>query len=1477
MPVRATDTSIFRDTKADLRPESTRIYSGMEEANAAVSQENDIVNMISYLSRPVKAAPDPTFDFAARAHRSPFFNANPDAFSDINNSKDWTDVEARLAKENHNMQILASSGKSGIAWAIGASILSPTILLPSGFVRGASVGKIALKSSSWAVAGAGLQEMTIQLNQDERTKETSLLSLTGAAVVGAALGSVVGVMTRKEIDTLASYMAGTQSVRTISATPPSISSGKVESDFDLLGMNADERLVFDADLDEAGYAITKYPTELEGKLQAETPEGFITSIEREGRMTLSAAGANLDMSSYARFRRGEVEDAGAPLATIPPLDYVAARLGPIGRGLYQTYSDVLRFATGLFSQAGMVREGNLRGVASAPGGSIEAISHDLQKHYLRFRDEFAKLYKEYKLGGGKLSRGDFQKEASFTMWRQGQTEAGPALLKAAELIRTKGFGAYFEQANAAGLFEEGVIKDVDPWYMSQIPNRQYSLLHKNRMVNIVRKQIIDQLTQAADKSKSYADFRIQMAEDNIKILALDSEAAIKFAENVKLRTKALGTDFADVFEVDQNIKFLRQVAKDFPDLADDATADALELSTKHAERLGELNKARAIIKRQFAMLGRGRGSSARKAVAMALRMENLAEANVNTLYGVVAYAKRYLDKLATATPEVAEAELQKLVKQFNSSFAKAEKLLDRMNNLQGRMDMLGDALPPVKANQVRLFTTDGRNFYDNKDAAMLNQFATGKTGKPGPMQYLDMVDTSAKKALDSTSNVHMGQTGTHWRPTAAQAKKAQSVPLKQQTADELAAKKSKLVPEHEKRIKLLEAQIEKIRKQKSVDVVSIKAAIDAELDIHLRAVAETMQRRAASVARIEDRLEKVSPEAVEKTIKGQLDIIQDAKAKHVAWLEKDKKSTVIDFDQAPDFHKMADQDAQEFVNSMLGEVGRSPGVQYLMRHGPEKARRVAIDPMRDWGDGDGRWADFLENDADVIVRSYAKTIGGDLSVYKHFGTINPMSKGSKLYDDLEEEFTMLERAVPKELDKAGNPLSQKAQDKKMRRLRAVKKNGIKDLEALVERARHIRGAPEDPESFWYRAGAAFRNLNTMRLMGMVVPASFSDPAAIILKAGMMRTVKYGLVPMITNFKKMKLTAQQLQRMGIVTEIQAHHISRALSETMNEQASGTRVEKGLSFGAQHMGLLAGYDYWNQGMKIFAGAIEGAMIVELLQKVATGKARPFDIAELAAINIDSDLGARIWSEITLTSGGGNQIDEIWMPNTEAWTDLGAKEGFERALTTKINSTIVTPGFERPRWTDVNGLGKMLAQFRSYTFSSTYQSLMHNAQTIRHGGMDGTKAIPGFSMALALGALSYYTWAMSAGRKYQTEMENAPIEKWVDEAISRSGLLGVFAEIQRGLSQNPDLPVTFSDRPLQARNARGLTGMVGGPTYGLAQEAADIFTQALSPTQSTLESAGNMMPLQNHVLLRRFVFDPFVKGTGNVLGVPERRSNK
>lgn len=292
----------------------------------------------------------------------------------------------------------------------------------------------------------------------------------------------------------------------------------------------------------------------------------------------------------------------------------------------------------------------------------------------------------------------------------------------------------------------------------------------------------------------------------------------------------------------------------------------------------------------------------------------------------------------------------------------------------------------------------------------------------------------------------------------------------------------------------------------------------------------------------------------------------------------------------------------------------------------------------------------------------------------------------------------------------------------------------------------------------------------------------------------------------------------------------------------------------------MGLIAMYDYWTAGMKSVAGNIFHATMAEYVPTVARalrdGTEISGDILEMRTylrnLGLSDQTVQRIGLQMEREGGMETFSNGGVLPNMDAWDDVVAYQAYQAAAIKEVNEIIVTPGLERPNWTDENMGYSMLAQFKSFTFSATSRMAMSGLQ-----GND-PYLMQGIAFSLAFGALSYYTYAVTAGGKTLEEANKLDPMDFMWEAFQRSGLGGV---ITLGTDVLENVPLATGEKPTIFSQSSGLLGKFLGPTYGQADRLAKAVVQINSdnPEQQArnLKSIRSVfVPFQNHMLFRQLL---------------------
>lgn len=682
------------------------------------------------------------------------------------------------------------------------------------------------------------------------------------------------------------------------------------------------------------------------------------------------------------------------------------------------------------------------------------------------------------------------------------------------------------------------------------------------------------------------------------------------------------------------------------------------------------------------------------------------------------------------------------------------------------------------------------------------------------------------------------------------------------------------------RMNRVSAQLEAVD---STDREAVRLLLREEYDAMIQHVQKLNSRRGARAQRLREQAAALDPAIVETRIKELESTIPDRAAEfRDQWRQRGVEGDVPSVPGVKaDFSSTAAELAREIKEKITGQNVRLTGYDVLYeKRGPMLARMLNI-PAAKLQDVDG--TSFLDRDVEKLWAKYTRTMAPDIEVTRAFGELDVESGRPQAFLEINEEQQQALEALKTKLDedfaeKYPKPtVAQKAAhqvnlDKQLKDLGAQYDLGRKNLEGILSRLRHTWGVPKDPAAFAGRAARTIMNLNVLRFMGGVGISSLPDVAQPIIRYGVGRVFRDGYLPLLKGFKAIQMTARELQLAGAALDIVLHSRANQIWDIGDYMVRGSKFEKAVDYASSKMGLIAMFDYWTVAMKQVAGSTAIAQTLDdVVQVVEGGTEQVAATQRLAKYGITGDMALLIRKEM-MSAGGGEKIDGVWWPNTEAWKNQDAVDAFRAALVGQVNSTIITPGVERPLWTDSSVAMRLATQFKSFAFSSTTKTMMAGLQK------RDVAVVMGTMISLALGALSYYIYAMTAGgaaqAKMQAALDDLDGEGWkvfADEAMARSGVEASLGLVQNMLAEIPLAApyVTFSGQRTSRRGGQGITEAMLGPSFDTLAEAAGVLGDLKEPTQGTVNRATNLLPLQNHFLLRR-AFDAI----GEASGLPERR---
>lgn len=494
-------------------------------------------------------------------------------------------------------------------------------------------------------------------------------------------------------------------------------------------------------------------------------------------------------------------------------------------------------------------------------------------------------------------------------------------------------------------------------------------------------------------------------------------------------------------------------------------------------------------------------------------------------------------------------------------------------------------------------------------------------------------------------------------------------------------------------------------------------------------------------------------------------------------------------------------------------------------------------------DGEGGWIHFLEMDADVLLNHYVRTVAPDVELHARFGSVNM----ERQIHDIAQEYKELIAAET-------NPKKRVKIEKQMRK-------EIQLMQDLKDRVRGVYGLPGAEYGTMTTIARVARAFNVFAQGGGFMLSSLPDVGMVVMRNGLWRTFRTGVVPLVTHFNSVRLSAKELKLMGVGLEAVESKAS-AIADYGDEFARNW-IERGaqkLTRGFMMMNLLTP---WNVMMKRFTGVVSQTRMIEAILDLERGAISKMDAEDLIQTGIGNEMAKKI--AIQLRKAGGMQSEgPLKWAKTMDWDDMDARRAFSAAMRNLVDQTIVTPGaVDRPMFFSKEW-GKTMFQYKSFAFSATQRVMLTGMQK------RDAAALNGMAIMLAMGLGVEFTKSRLAGREGPQEPQ-----EMIKAALDRSGTVGILGDFVNILERTGALP--FFRGPLSSRYAaRNTTSAILGPSVGLGESAIQLMVAGGKGewTASDTRTARRLLPYQNLFYFRN-LFDYAEEGVNDALGIPKRRS--
>lgn len=515
----------------------------------------------------------------------------------------------------------------------------------------------------------------------------------------------------------------------------------------------------------------------------------------------------------------------------------------------------------------------------------------------------------------------------------------------------------------------------------------------------------------------------------------------------------------------------------------------------------------------------------------------------------------------------------------------------------------------------------------------------------------------------------------------------------------------------------------------------------------------------------------------------------------------------------------------------LNKTDYSRFQEFRVKFGNLKERSLDVPPdiLRDYGD----------TDAFNVISSYINGVVTDIETQKTFGWLDPPD------NQLDNPFEEIIR----------NAQLRAAQEADPDKARAIVERAAKDVDTLQELLRRIRGtnASRIPPSMLglSRAAEQARNWNFMRLMGSSVLSSLPDFARVASANGWGRTLGFLIKDMGSFFKQTRISKAQARKLGIAVETVLNHRMRAI-ESLDETYRGrSKIEAFLSKRASPtVAYLTLQPQWTDAMKAIDSVLTVDHLLSIAEDLAAGKlVAPARMRDLTTAGLDADWAAKVVQakEAWVNVDGLKQLDIDKLREIDP--ELADRTIF--GLHQAINDTVISPGVgDIPAWMDRNDLGRSLGQFKRWVIAGQTRILV---RMIQHAAAKEYATV-----ASHLGGLIAFGMIATALRDIAADGEvdfNRSTQEWVWSGVDRSGVLGLFSEMDAmvGMTTGWNAARLIGGAQLSRFRDRTALDQALGPTAGLIDDTLKAIMRLTdgSMDMKDVQALRRLAPLQNWFL--------------------------
>ncbi|WP_072296150.1 hypothetical protein [Paracoccus sp. SM22M-07] len=546
-------------------------------------------------------------------------------------------------------------------------------------------------------------------------------------------------------------------------------------------------------------------------------------------------------------------------------------------------------------------------------------------------------------------------------------------------------------------------------------------------------------------------------------------------------------------------------------------------------------------------------------------------------------------------------------------------------------------------------------------------------------------------------------------------------------------------------------------------------------------------------------------------VTGQLD---EADAAKLGKIEAD----LAKLGQRGEFDFLSDADRMDYLESVVEDVyamvtGRAHGGGIGGGVVPTKRGPLA---ERTFHIPDEVVEKFIESDADLVMRRYARIMSADIELQNRFGSVTMKPQ----IDQIQADYSQLKAELEARTD-----LTPKQKAKQLETLQAREKGDIADIEAVRDM---LRGnfRPDIQHTNYARILAAAGTFNYVTALGGVVVSSLTDAVRPAMVHGLKAYMQDGIGPLLRNTEGLKLSKREAKQAGAIAEKVLNSRMATLAELTDPYSQGSPFERFLNNLGTGFTKMTGLLHWNDFQKTITATMSQNRI---LQNAETALEKGFDAlpkseqAYMGYLGVGRDsapLLGRLFRE------HGQNLEGVRVANADAWPPEMEHmvRAWRSAVNKDVDSIIVTKGIGDVPVFANTPTGRALLQFRSFALASNQRVLLRGLQE------DQTRMWGGVVGMAAIGSFVYWLKNMESGRKVSDNPGT-----WIAEGLDRSGIFSLAFEVNNALEKAGGFgiyrgaaaafPGSSQKAPASRFATRNVVSGFMGPTFGRANDAVDL----------------------------------------------------